>query len=144
MERVIKIAFGVIVPILLISCWPREMVETVNLVINSELDNFVQMRFFSGGLPSGKELVFRTGPGQLFRDGDTDTGVLIHEIFQADSIELIFDNQRIETHKLFYHEPAGNSLFDSSSYQRKVNTLTYTINSKNYENAELCDGLCYE
>lgn len=142
MKRVIKIAFGVIVPILLISCWPREMVETVNLVINSELDNFVQMRFFSGGLPSGKELVFRTGPGQLFRDGDTDTGVLIHEIFQADSIVMIFNNNRIEIHDLIANVPVGHNVFNYDSYQRKGDTWTYTIDAKNYNNARPCNWPC--
>ncbi|MFC4220732.1 hypothetical protein [Flagellimonas marina] len=101
------------------------------------------MRFFSQGLPSGKKVISRQGKGEIFRDGDTDTGVMIHEIFQADSIEMIFDNDRIETHKLFYNEPAGNSLFDFSAYQRKGDTYTYTIDAKNYNNATPCDGPCY-
>lgn len=129
--------------LLVISCWPREMEETINLVINSDLDNHVDMKFFRNGLPSKRKAISKTGPGEIFRDGDTQTGVLIYEIFQADSIELIFDNERIETHKLFYYEPVDHSLFDYGSYQRKGDTYTYTIDAKNYNNATPCDGPCY-
>lgn len=125
------------------SCWPREMEETVNLVINNGLDNRVDMKFFRNGLPSGKKSISKLGKGEIFRDGDTNMGVQINGIFQADSIELIFDNDRIETHKLFFNEPAGNSLFDFSSYEKKGDIHTYTIDAKNYNNATPCDGICY-
>ncbi|WP_242535695.1 hypothetical protein [[Muricauda] lutisoli] len=132
------------IPLLLLnSCWPREMEETINLVINNGLENRVDMRFFSNGLPSGKKAIFIRGKGEIFRDGDTATIVQVHEILQADSIVIVFDNERIETHKLFYNEPLGNNLFDLSSYQRKGDTYTYIIDEKNYNNAIPCNGPCY-
>ncbi|MBO6531813.1 MAG: hypothetical protein JJ885_02090 [Muricauda sp.] len=124
------------------SCWPREMEETINLVINSDLDSRVDIKFFRNGLSSERKAISKTGPGEVFRDGDTDMGVQIHGIFQADSIELIFDNERLETHYLFTNEPAGNSLFDFDSYKRDGETYTYTIDTKNYNNATPCDGPC--
>ncbi|MBO0341998.1 hypothetical protein J0654_10085 [Muricauda lutimaris] len=139
-----KILLYLIVPFLIISCWPREMEETINLVINNGLDNRVVMLFFSNGIPSGEESIFINGKGEIFRDGDTATIVQIHEILQADSILIVFDNERIETHKLFYNEPPGNSLFDLSSYQRKGDTYTYTIEAKNHDYAQICNGPCFE
>lgn len=134
-----------LIPLLLLnSCWPREMEETINLVINNGLDNRVVTLFFSNGIPSGEESIFINGKGEIFRDGDTATIVQVHEILQADSIVIVFDNERIETHKLFYNEPPGNSLFDLSSYQRKGDTYTYTIDAKNYNNAQICEGPCFE
>ena len=130
--------------IFLQSCWPREMVETVNLIITNGLDLHVQMRFFSKGLPSGREIISKTGPGEIFSDGGTDTGVLIHEIFQADSIVIVFNNERIEIHDLLTNEPIDHNLFNYDSYQRKGDTWTYTIDTKNYNNATPCDGPCYE
>ncbi|MFN3138400.1 MAG: hypothetical protein ACE37L_11985 [Allomuricauda sp.] len=100
------------------------------------------MRFFRNGLPSEQKTISKTGAGEIFRDGDTQTGVLIYEIFRADSIVMIFDNERLETHYLFTNEPAGNSLFDFDSYQRDGETYTYTIDAKNYNNATPCDGPC--
>ena len=141
--KLVRTILTLITVLLAMSCWPREMEETINLVINSDLDNRVDMKFFRNGLSSERKTISKTGPGEIFRDGDTDMGVQIHGIFQADSIELIFDNERIETHKLFYNEPVGNSLFDFSSYQRKGDTYTYTIDTKNYNNATPCNGPCY-
>ena len=137
-----NIMIYLIVPFLAISCWPREMEETINLVINSDLDNRVDMRFFRNGLPSERKTISKTGPGEIFRDGDTQTGVLIYEIFQADSIVMIFDNERAEIHNLSTNEPINHSLFNYGSYQRKGDTYTYTIDAKNYNNAAPCDGPC--
>lgn len=135
----------ILIPLLLLnSCWPREMEETINLVINNGLDNRVVMLFFSNGIPSGEESIFINGKGEIFRDGDTATIVQVHEILQADSIVIVFDNERIETHKLFYNEPPGNNLFDLCSSQRKGDTYTYIIDEKNYNNAIPCDGPCFE
>jgi hypothetical protein len=138
----VKTVMTLITVLLVMSCWHREMEETVNLIINNGLDNHIELKFFKNGLPSGKKSTSRLGKGEVFSDGDTNTGVQINGIFEADSIEMIFDNERIETHKLFYNEPVGNSLFDFSSYEKKGDTHTYTIDEKNYNNAILCDGPC--
>jgi len=113
------------------------MEETVNLIINNGLDNRVDMKFFRNGLPSERKPISKIGPGEIFKEGDTQTGVLIYEIFQADSIVMIFDNERMEIHSLFANEPVNHSLFDYDSYQREGDTYTYTIDEKNYNNATL-------
>ena len=117
--------------------------ETGIIVVNNGLDNHVEMRFFRDGLPSGKELVFKTGKGEIFRGEDTSTVVVINQILQADSIIMIFDNERLETHFLDTVEPNGHSLFHNDSYIHNGNTSTYTIDAKNYNNATPCDGICY-
>ena len=129
--------------IFLQSCWPKDYMETGIIVVNNGLDNHVEMRFFRDGLPSGKELVFKTGKGEIFRGEDTSTVVVINQILQADSIIMIFDNERLETHFLDTVEPNGHSLFHNDSYIHNGNTSTYTIDAKNYNNATPCDGICY-
>lgn len=129
--------------IFLQSCWPREMEETGIIIINNGLENFVRMRFFSDGVSSGQETVFKTGKGEIFRGEDTSTVVVINQILQADSIIMIFDNERLETHFLDTVEPNGHSLFHNDSYIHNGNTSTYTIDAKNYNNATPCDGICY-
>lgn len=127
---------------LLCSCWHRELEETINLVVNIGLDYQIQMRFFNKGLPSGPKIISKTGPGEIFSDGDTDTGVLINEIFEADSIVIIFNNERTEIHDLLTNEPINQNIFNYDSYERKGDIWTYTIDAKNYNNAIPCDGPC--
>ncbi len=118
------------------------MEETGIIIVKNGLDTRVKMEFYSDGLPSGLKTVSKTGKGEIFRGEDTNRVVLIHEILQADSILLIFDNVRIETHYLYTLEPVGHSLFVNDSYQNQGNTGTYTITSINFNNAEPCNGPC--
>lgn len=129
--------------IFLQSCWPREIEETGIIIINNGLDNNVQMRFYSTGIPSGREIVSKMGKGEIFRGEDTARVVLINQILEADSIVMIFDNERFETHYLQTVLPVGHSLFNNDSYKHDGNTSTYTIDAKNYNNATPCDGPCY-
>lgn len=140
--KCIKTVLTLITVLLVMSCWPREMQETGIIVINNGLDNQVQMHFFTNGLPSGQKMVSKKGKGEIYRDEDTDRIVLTHQILQADSIVLIFDNERLEVHFLYTVEPNGHSLFNSDSYIHDGSTSTYTIDAKNYDNATPCDGPC--
>jgi len=83
-----KKAFLLFIFTLICSCWPREIEETVNLIINNGLDNRVDMMFFGDGLPSGKKSITKLGKGEIFNDGDTQTEVLIYEISQANPLYL--------------------------------------------------------
>jgi len=76
-----KKAFLLFIFALICSCWPRELEETINLVIINGLDNRVDMKFFRDGLPSGKKWITKLGKGEIFRDGDTNMGVQINGIF---------------------------------------------------------------
>ncbi|MBA4746793.1 MAG: hypothetical protein H2058_16220 [Muricauda sp.] len=142
MARYSKKAFLLFIFALLCSCWPREIEETSIIVINNGLDNRVDMQFFRNSIPSGPEIVSKTGKGEIFRGEDTSTVVVINQILQADSIVLIFDNERAETHFLHTVVPVGHSLFNNDSYKHDGNTSTYTIDAKNYNNAIPCDGPC--
>jgi hypothetical protein len=57
------------------------MEKTVDLIVNNGLENRVDMRFFRNGLPSEQKTISKTGVGEIFRDSDTQTGVLNYEIF---------------------------------------------------------------
>jgi len=137
--RKVLILFTVL---LAMSCWPREIEETGIIVINNGLDNRVDMRFFRNSIPSGPEIVSKTGKGEIFRGEETSTVVVINQILKADSIVMIFDNERAETHFLQTVMPVGHSLFNNDSYKHEDNTSTYTIDAKNYNNATPCDGPC--
>ncbi|MBO6531811.1 MAG: hypothetical protein JJ885_02080 [Muricauda sp.] len=137
-----KIMLYVMVPVVIISCWPKDLEETGIIVVNNGLDNDVQMRFFRNSIPSGPEILSKTGKGEIFRGQDTSTVVVINQTLQADSIVLTFDNERTETHFLYTTEPKGHSLFINDSYVHNGNISTYTIDAKNYNNATPCDGPC--
>ena len=77
----VRTVLTLITVLLAMSCWPREIEETVNLIINNGLDNRVDMKFFRDGLPSGKKWITKLGKGEIFRDGDTNMGVQINGIF---------------------------------------------------------------
>ncbi|MEW2920557.1 hypothetical protein AB1A65_03745 [Muricauda sp. ANG21] len=139
-KKIVAAIFGVMV--LMFSCGVIDYEETGIIIINNSLENNVQMRFFRNGLPSGKEKISKTGEGEIFRGEDTSTVVLINQILQADSIIIIFDNERFETHLLDTVEPKEHSLFSNDSYDNDGNTGTYTIDAKNYNNATPCDGPC--
>jgi hypothetical protein len=100
------------------------------------------MQFFRNSIPSGLKIVSKTGKGEIFKGEDTSTVITINQILQADSIVLIFDNERIETHYLHIVVPVGHSLFNNDSYIHDGSTSTYTIDAKNYDNATPCDGPC--
>ena len=142
MGHAIKIVVSRIVPVLMFSCGVIDYEETGIIIINNGLENNVQMRFYSNGLPSGKKSISRQGKGEIFRGEDTSTVVVINQILQADSIVMIFDNERFESHFLYTVEPEGHSLFRSDSYIHDGNTSTYTIDVKNINNATPCDGPC--
>lgn len=144
MGHATKAVWSLIVQVLLVSCGVKDYEETGIIIINNGLDNNVQMRFFRNGLPSGKEKISKTGKGEIFKGEDTSTVVLINQILQADSIEMIFDNERLEAHFLYTVEPKGHSLFKSDSHIHDGNTSTYIIDAKNYNNATPCDGPCYQ
>lgn len=75
-----------LIPLLLLnSCWPKDLEETGIIVINNGLDNNVQMRFFRNSIPSGLEIVSKTGKGEIYRGEDKSTLVVINQILQADS-----------------------------------------------------------
>jgi hypothetical protein len=80
--------------------------------------------------------------GELFRGHDTDRVVVIGQIFEADSIVFVFNNDRFESHSSYSRTPNGNSLFDSASYTEEGIVSTYTIDNRNYDDVTLCDGTC--
>ena len=133
--------------ILLLSCLffscVRELVETKTLVIESSLDNMVSVEFYSDGLPSGPKKLTINGKGKLYEHTEmVRGGVTMYDLLQVDSILLIFDNQKIEPHSLINNSPIGNSLFESDSYKKNGNIITYTIDLDNFSNATPCDGVC--
>lgn len=116
--------------------------ETVTLEIVNSLDSKVRIEFYDRGFPSGIIMNEIQGQGSLFKGSDTGRVVLIHEIMDADSIVLIFDNQKFESHLLLKNIPVGNSIFDGENYPNINGINTYTITQENYDNAIPCNSSC--
>lgn len=71
--------------------------------------------------------------------------------FFADSIEIIFNNERSTTYTYTgngnenptYSEPISRNLFRSGNYEEiSEENFIYTITQEDYDNATPCDGLC--
>ncbi|MEP3383137.1 MAG: hypothetical protein ABJN84_01115, partial [Flavobacteriaceae bacterium] len=67
--------------------------------------------------------------------------------FKADSVSVIFNNERVESHhESFPKNPSSfpnRSMTSSGAYEIKdFRYFTYTITQENYDNAIPCDGSC--
>jgi len=65
MDLVIKIVLSLSILVFLISCGVKDYEETGIIIINNGLENNVQMRFFRNSIPSGPEIVSKTGKGEI-------------------------------------------------------------------------------
>jgi len=73
----------------------------------------------------------------LYSPGDNE---IPEDFFDADSLAVIFDNQKIQA----YYEslPFENSLSDFGDYIQEGDTNRYIITEENYQNAVGCNGDC--
>ena len=126
---------------LLVSCH-KDKEETVTLEIVNGLNNKVRIEFYDKGFPSGEVAAEIDGAGSLFKGSDTARVVQVNQILEADSIVLIFDNMKIEQHLLLSNIPRGNSILNGDSYTEVDGVFTYTVDSRNLDNALPCDGPC--
>ncbi|MFC4220730.1 hypothetical protein [Flagellimonas marina] len=126
-----------------ISCTDSSTTTRVYRIVNSTT-HAVELHFYEIPLKGQTNFVFATGLD--------DSGLVIErklktyalesnspiEAFEADSIALIFNNERVEGHT--FNSPAGNSML--TNYERNGDHFTYTITEENYNNANPCDGPC--
>lgn len=73
----------------------------------------------------------------LYNPGDSE---IPEDVFGADSLAVIFDNERIQAH--YSGLPFENSLAFFSDYIQEEDTNRYIITEENYQNATGCDGDC--
>lgn len=121
----------------------KEIQQTVNVQIRNDLDNSVRIEFYRNGFVSGSGSEQVNGKGILYEGSDTDRLVTLATVFVADSIALIFDNQRFEHHLALDNVPLNGNLFSGASYIDNEDVLIYTINENNLNNSVSCDGACY-
>ncbi|MBA4746792.1 MAG: hypothetical protein H2058_16215 [Muricauda sp.] len=63
------------------------------------------------------------------------------DVFDADSISIIFNEERIQGHNLF--EPKGFSLLNQQDYQNMGNgKFLYLIGQDNYDASVACEDNC--
>ncbi|MFD2100088.1 hypothetical protein [Flagellimonas iocasae] len=107
----------------------------------------VELRFFQWVFGEQREYVFSVsiqGTGLILkRSIETDAfgSNTPNDVFKADSVAVIFNNERVEGHTFL--EPFDNSIMDEGDYEINTNQYTYTITEENYNNAIPCDGPCY-
>lgn len=117
--------------VVLIAACIKDKEETLRLQVINNLDNSVSIEFYDRGFPSETSNAQISGKGLLFEGSDTDRVVQVNQIFEADSIVLIFDNQTIEYHLLRENVPLGNSLLNGDSYTEVDGIFTYYIDNAN-------------
>jgi len=116
-------------------------------IIENATEREVSIKFYERQQEEEPILVFIktiNGSGVLYDevkdlDGVTDREVPI-DIFGADSIAVIFDNQKIQAH--YSSIPFQNSLSDFGDYISNGDTKRYIITEENYDDAVECNGDC--
>lgn len=73
----------------------------------------------------------------LYSPGDNE---IPEDVFNADSLAVFFDNQKIQPH--YDGLPFGNSLAFFSDYIQEGDTNRYIITDENYQNAVECNDDC--
>lgn len=125
------------------SCTDSSTTTRVYRIINGTT-RAVELRFYEIPLKGQTNFVFATeldGSGLVIERKlktyalETNSPI---EAFEADSIALIFNKERVEGHT--FSSPPGNSML--TNYERNGNQFTYTITEENYNNATPCDGPC--
>ena len=145
MSDFLKVVFIVFLILVIQSCTDLGSTTSKYRIIN-DTPHTVELRFYKASIASqerkfvlkveieGEGLVLertlKTYPPETNKPTDA---------YEADSVAVIFNKERVEGHKLFV--PDGNSiLFD---YEINGSQYTYTITDENYNNATPCDGPCY-
>ena len=116
-------------------------------IIDNATDKTVKIKFYDRQRV-GEPVLVRTkevnGPGityneykTLYSPGDNEVP---EDVFGADSLAVIFNNQKIQPH--FSGLPFENSLASFGDYIQDGDTNRYIITEENYENAVDCDGNC--
>src|SRR5690606_7891127 len=112
MKNIIFIVF-----VIFLGCTPEQSTISEYQIENG-LDVPIVLRFFRNGLPSTKTTsVTLGGLGETFKkSGETlGSNTTPFDVFDADSISVVFNGERIQGHNLF--EPKGFSLLNQQDYQ---------------------------
>ncbi|WP_127140288.1 hypothetical protein [Flagellimonas marinaquae] len=139
-----RLILGNIICVAFLGCTPEQ--STVSeYQIESGLDVPIVLRFFRNGLPSvNMATVHLKGIGdKIKRFGETlGTSTSPFDVFDADSILIVFDEKRFQGHNLF--EPKGSSLLNQLDYQNLGNgKFLYVIDEENFSASLDCQDICY-
>jgi hypothetical protein len=116
-------------------------------IIENSTERKVKIKFYERQQLGDQILILTKeieGPGILYDKVKVLEGVTDREgprdIFGADSLAVIFDNEKIQPH--YEGLPFENSLVFFSDYIQEGDTKRYIITEENYQNAAPCDGDC--
>lgn len=133
----------VVIVFIFFGCTPEQ--STVSeYEIENRLNIPIVLRFYRNGLPSTKTTAITLkGPGESYKkSGETlGSNTTPFDVFDADSISIIFNEERIQGHNLF--EPKGFSLLNQQDYQNMGNNkFLYLIGQDNYDASVACEDNC--
>lgn len=144
MSKFLKVGFIALLFLMMLSCTDSSTTTRNYRIINGTT-HAVELRFYKATLANQeRSFVFKEeieGEGlileRILKTYALETNSPI-EAYKADSIALVFNNERLEGHT--FSNPAGNSML--TNYKRNGEQFTYTITEENYSNATPCDGPC--
>ncbi|MBZ9632487.1 hypothetical protein LB465_17025 [Salegentibacter sp. LM13S] len=146
MKTYIFKAFIILIIITLNSCTDQSDHES-RYIIENATDRRVKIKFYDTQVVGVSKLVLYReldGAGIMYDelktlDGPSDKEIP-KDVFGADSLVVIFDKEKIQSH--YSSLPFENSLSDFGDYLNEGNMKSYIISEENYQSATSCDGAC--
>ena len=145
-----RIITFVLILLNIVSCTKLGVLDGSLLRIKNTTDSEVELRLFNNQEENDAVTIVNGGPGEILFEARQIDGQRFlpspSEIFEKDSIVVIFDNERFETHIVSNLEEDKNSIlffiYDFYEIDEEKNELTYEIDQENYDNAEPCVDGC--
>ena len=126
-----------------VGCTPEQSTVAEYSIENS-LNIPITLRFFRNGLPSvGTAPVSLKSSGGTFKKSAESLGSSTSpfEVFDADSIAILFNGERVQGHNLF--EPTGMCLLNQQDYANLGDgKFLYRIKQENLDASILCENEC--
>ena len=128
----------------ILSCRVEAEDEVWTFIVENGTGGELLLKLYEMGEPS-REPIISKEDGEILRERYTDNGLpSVGDVFRTDSIVVVFNNERKETHS-GSPELKSLSMLASISYEQQAddrNKYIYRITQENYDNAIPCNGPC--
>ncbi|MFC4220731.1 hypothetical protein [Flagellimonas marina] len=126
-----------------VGCTPEQS-TIAEYTIENTLNTPITLRFFRNGLPNAEIApVSLKSSGGTYKKAGESLGSFTSpfDVFNADSILIIFNGERAQGHNLF--EPAGMCLLNQEDYENRGDgKFLYRVKQANLDASILCENGC--